>query len=193
MVKMNMRHKRESRLKKEYASIFKELSTNLDKFHREIYSLTIMGNTAMFDCFLLQLIDSIRRIEYFNALRENRPTEKSTDARVVGFNPIRAALYFSNSGQIDEAFWLVFLSTHYGKNLKTGWGSLRAFYSGLGSSSNYWNWDHIKGNFDQFTEWYKEYDESIRLAGAFGNHRKYQSHRFGARNGTYLIVKSLNV
>ncbi|MGH9895455.1 MAG: hypothetical protein ACREA0_26415, partial [bacterium] len=80
-------------------------------------------------------------------------------------------------GQIDEAFWLVFLSVYFGKNRRTGWRLARDVYGGFGSGL--WDWVRISSRPEDFRQWLAAHQATLRggdgIARRFGNHRKYES------------------
>jgi hypothetical protein len=92
------------------------------------------------------------------------------------FDPHKGAAYLASRGQIDEAFWQVFISVHFGKNRIHGWRCARAVYNGLGSIR--WSWARISSNPQAFCQWLANNQATFRPGGpykGFGNHRKYQS------------------
>ena len=137
------------------------------------------------DTFAWQIVASLRRLEY-TAMRLQRDVSPNrADATSDMFDPEAAAIFHSRSGNVDEAVWLTFLATHFGKNLNTGWKLLRGVYSGLGVGN--WTWSKVSTNPDAFADWLAANHES--LEGAFGNHRKYESLKPGS-NGTAAVVRS---
>ena len=55
-------------------------------------------------------------------------------------------------GNIDEAFWLVFLSVHFGKNRRTGWRLARDLDGALGTAP-IWDWSSVSGDPQAFRRW----------------------------------------
>ncbi len=96
-----------------------EINTRLISFNN-IIPIPGIDNEASRECFINQTIDSIRRIKYVKLIRDKISTDHCTDATHPAFDPIKAAAWHKRNGNIDEAFWLVFLSTHFGKNKVTG-------------------------------------------------------------------------
>ncbi|RZJ94216.1 MAG: hypothetical protein EOO60_03535, partial [Hymenobacter sp.] len=86
---------------------------------------------ACLDCLAAQLVDSIKRVRYATTVGQ-RLIQGATvaDASAGTFNPIKAAVWQQQQGNLDEACWLVFLATHFGKSRRHGWGLLRAVYGG---------------------------------------------------------------
>ena len=123
------------------------------------------------------LIESIRRIEFVSRIRRRDITPARADPNAELFDPIRAAILHHRSGNLDEAFWLVFLFVHFGKNPKGGWRYARAVYGSLGASV-FWDWPHVSRNPEAFQGWMALNHNRMRrdsVPGGFGNHRKYES------------------
>lgn len=142
-----------------------------------------------------QIIESIRRIRYVNTIRTQQQQNRISPARMDPnrdcFDPLRASLQYCANGNFDEACWLVFLATHFGKHHRTGWNLTRLIY-GQGGGSENWTWSFTRNNVPLFRTWLSENEMALRThlhAGAFGNHRKYESIKDGA-NGTGAVVQS---
>jgi hypothetical protein len=147
------------------------------KFKLETFQVSqLVGITSQEsqDCFILQIIDSIRRIKYVRVIREKQPSKIYSDASVDFFDPIKAAVWNINQNNTEEAFWLVFLLTHFGKNKKTGWNLIRQIYGAM-NNPVYWSWERTRNNFNDFQNWLSNNQDIIIAQGKFGNHRKYQS------------------
>jgi hypothetical protein len=91
-------------------------------------------------------------------------------------------------GELDEAFWLVFLSTHFGKHVKYGWGLTRAIYGG--SNGETWTWKRVSENVDAFRSWMSKTEADLKSKYAFSNHRKYQSLSAYSDTGTGAVIAS---
>ena len=91
-------------------------------------------------------------------------------------------------GELDEAFWLIFLSTHFGKHVRYGWGLTRAVYGGLNGEA--WTWKRVSRNVDAFRGWLSKNEIVLKARYAFSNHRKYQSLSADFDVGTGAVVAS---
>ncbi len=144
-----------------------------------------------YEVFSKQLIDSVRRIEYVKVIGKRDISIFRTNPHSYFFDPLRAAWRYKLAGDINEACWLIFLSTHCGKHKKFGWQLCRDIYGGLGTTV--WTWDKITSDFDAFHNWYKiatlemARDTTIR---AFGNHRKYESLRYNSNRPLHKVIES---
>jgi hypothetical protein len=93
------------------------------------------------------------------------------------FDPLRAAALHNGAGDTDEAFWLLFLSVHFGRHPVAGWHYAASVYGRLGSAGR-WNWENVSGDTRGFREWMEVNSDRIKVgrnSGGFGNHRKYES------------------
>lgn len=141
------------------------------------------------DCLIRQIIDSIRRIEYVRVIKNKALSHSCSDPHLIGFNPLKAASWHRQQGDIDEAFWLIFLFTHFGKNLRTKWNLVRDVYGKLGNIP-YWNWNAISQNPHAFRIWLNSNQAIIKANGKVGNHRKYQSLDAYSSSGTGAAIES---
>lgn len=138
-----------------------------------------------------QLIDSVRRIEYVETIGKRKISYLRKNPHSPIFDPLRAAWLFIDEGNINEACWLIFLSTHFGKHKQYGWNLCADIYGGLGTTI--WTWDKVSSDYLSFEKWYKsaaiemDRDKTIRR---FGNHRKYESLRFDTGRATHKVVES---
>jgi hypothetical protein len=102
------------------------------------------------------------------------------------FDPERGAIVHLRAGRLDEAVWLVFLATHFGRHLRYGWRMLADVYSGLGTAT--WTWERVSRDPAAFRAWLTR--NAARIGRAFGNHRKYESLNGDQANGTGAVVES---
>lgn len=132
--------------------------------------------------FVWQLIDSIQRVTYVRTIRTRPVGAVLTDPRNASFDPIKAAIA---AGQTEEAFWLVFLATHGGYNLRTKWQLVAELYGSHEAAP--WTWVRVLDDVEAYADWVEaQYDTFL---GKFGNHRKYESLKPGP-NGPGSVVRS---
>lgn len=134
----------------------------------------------------LQMVASLRRLEYTNIVSSRGISPERADPSSPLFDPERAAIIHARAGRIDEAFWLIFLATHFGKHLDHGWRRVRDVYSGLGDGV--WTWERVSANPSAFRSWLRM--NASRIGGAFGNHRKYESLKADSPSGTAAAIES---
>jgi len=143
-----------------------------------------LNNPLQMECFLMQLVDSIRRIEYVEFIRGKANDHTCADPHLDGFNPIKAAAWQRANGNFDEACWLTFLITQFSKNKFTGWQLVHDIYGGLGQFL--WDWPTVSQNPGLLAAWINENQDLLRSRGKFGNHRKYESLKFEKTGVTIL-------
>ena len=134
----------------------------------------------------MQMIASLRRLDYTQAIRSRHISTNRTDPTSDLFDPERAAALLARTGQVDEAIWLIFLATHFGQHGRHKWRMLRDVYSGLGVGT--WTWARVSADPQQFRTWLQQNVQNIR--GAFGNHRKYETLNPASNNGTATVIES---
>lgn len=90
--------------------------SDLKKFSNNECSLLGLTSNAHYETFAMQLIDSIRRIQYVEAINnKNNYSLLRMEPNSIHFDPLIAAKLHNEKGNYDEACWLIFLSTHFGK------------------------------------------------------------------------------
>jgi hypothetical protein len=142
--------------------------------------------------FVEQLVESIRRIKYLHVIRDRELSPLRAQPAREHFDPLKAAVLKRRAGDLDEAFWLVFLAVHFAKNRKSGWRLVRDVYGRLGHN-NHWTWQKVSANVTEFRNWLGTSQNILRSGSvhrAFGNHRKYQSLNAWSDNGTGAAVAS---
>lgn len=167
-----------------------DLRKKLDAYsnkHRKLPGITPSENR---ESLIEQMIDSIRRIKFVEAIRQRRISSLRADSSSNLFDPIRAAIVHATNGDTEEACWLIFLAIHFGKSSAGGWGFVRDVYNALGEGY-LWNWKRISFNPDAFTDWLaNNYQNFNNTNYRFGNHRKYESINPTKSNFTGLVIKS---
>ena len=170
-----------------------QISTVLTDFAKDRRPLPGIQTGPEFNTFVEQLIESIRRVKYYSVLREREISDQRANPKSPIFDPLRAAVLHHRNGNVDEAFWLVFLSIHFGKHRFAGWRYVSDIYGKLGDGE-IWSWENTSANLNAFRTWLRENQESIKNNGlphsGFGNHRKYMSLDADSQNGTGAAIQS---
>ena len=112
------------------------LEAQLLSFHQNTMPLHGAAPPENMLAFIWQLIDSLQRVSYVQTVRGRPISAARADPRSPYFDPIRAAVALSKA-QAEEAFWLVFLATHCGRNLRTEWRLVAELYGAWGEKSLY--------------------------------------------------------
>lgn len=160
------------------------LEDQLLAFHRHNMPLQGVAPPENMLAFVWQLIDSIQRVSYVQTIRTRPISASRADPQSPFFDPIRAAVAMSTR-QMEEAFWLVFLATHCGRNIRTEWQLAAELYGA--SEAVPWTWARVLNDPQSYADWVEEHHGTF--AGKFGNHRKYESLKPGPK-GTGAIVRS---
>ncbi len=158
------------------------LEAQLLAFHQQKMPLHGVAPPENMLAFVWQLIDSIQRVTYVKTVRARAVSAERADPRSASFDPIRAAVA---AGQTEEAFWLVFLATHCGYNLRTKWRLAAELYGATEDAR--WTWARVLSDPEAYAEWIEDHYDTF--TGKFGNHRKYESLKPGTK-GTGAVVRS---
>lgn len=170
-----------------------KLKARLKIFNREKRSLPGIHPVSNCEAFVEQLIESIRRIAYFSVIGERDISNLRGDTSSDLFDPIKAAFLQFRQENLEEAFWLIFLSVHFGKHRRSGWRLARDIYGALGSSLS-WDWPRTSSDPKGFRQWIISHAETIGggdgIPRHFGNHRKYETLKESSPRGTGKVVES---
>lgn len=164
------------------------LDANLFKYESEVVALPGIRSKSARAVLVEQMIESLRRIEFVHFVRDGKIDPRRADPSSRLFDPLRAAAFRLRQGDVDEAFWLVLLATHFGKHVRHGWGLAAAVYAGTGGKN--WTWKSVNQDVSGFRQWLAKNEASLRSKFAFSNHRKYQSLGAYSNTGTGAVVAS---
>lgn len=160
----------------------------LHKIDATVVPLPGLDSDPKYECLGRQLVDSRRRIEYIYAIRDGSHDKRRSDPGSTLFDPLKAAVLQLRSGNLDEAYWLVFLAVHFGKHAADGWLLTREVYGKLGGPGR-WDWAAIRASPQAFGAWLKANQQALSK-GRFSNHRKYESLRADSEKGTANVFAS---
>ena len=169
-----------------------QLRRDLADFDRTIQALPGVRNAASRQAFIEQLVESMRRIRYVDAIKAHAISAACADPQQDCFDPIKAAVFHQRAGHKEEAFWLVFLFVHFGKHARAGWRYVRQVYGKCGEGGR-WDWASTSGDVANFRKWLHEHSDPLKskdAPGGFGNHRKYESLDAHSENGTGAVIES---
>ncbi len=130
-------------------------------------------------CWAQQIASSLRRIAYTDALLSRAVNVSRCDPHLDVFDPLRGALHFYRQGQLDEAVWLTFILTHFGKHAVDEWKLARNVYGSFGAGP-VWTFEIYSRNADAFEGMLFANSDDLadaRVSGSFSNHRKFQSKK----------------
>jgi hypothetical protein len=163
-----------------------QLDANLQAFSANQCALPGIADPVARTTLVKQMIASLRRLDYSRIISTRDISLDRADPQSQLFDPEKAAVLHFRAGRLDEAFWLVFLITHFGKSLKRGWRMLREVYSGRGTDT--WTWGRVSANPAAFRAWLLA--NQGHIGGGFGSHRKRESVRADLPGGTAAVVES---
>jgi Alpha-glutamyl/putrescinyl thymine pyrophosphorylase clade 3 len=173
-------------------SLAEELDKRLLSVAKNKRALPGIRNGANREAFVEQLVESIRRIRFIRVIGERDISGLRAEPSSDLFDPLKAAILHQRQGRIDEAFWLVFLSVHFGRHRTAGWRLARDVYGALGGDRR-WDWVQTSSNPRGFRRWLDAHQGTLRSDGIprhFGNHRKFQSLDAWSVAGTGAAVES---
>lgn len=174
------------------AALATQLGAALDAFVNERWPLPGIEDAAARRALIEQLLESIHRIDYIRLIRDRDISPRREDPADLIFDPIKAAIVHCRAGRLDEAFWLAFLSVHFGKHKRAGWRYVREIYGRLGQGDR-WDWTTTSADSAGFRAWLAAHQGALTRADVphgFGNHRKYESLDAESPRGTGSVIAS---
>lgn len=170
-----------------------QLVQAVTRYQTKVGPLPGLADARHLDAFVAQLIDSLRRVEFAYHIRDASHDPARMDPASDIFDPLRAAVLRNRRGQSDEAWWLVFLGTHFGKHAVDGWRLTRDVYGKLGQVG-LWDWATTSRDPSAFRTWLAANEATLRggdgVSRRFSNHRKYESLKASSDKGTAAILAS---
>jgi hypothetical protein len=158
----------------------------LARHSRAVRPLPGVAAPEALETLALQFVASLRRESYYDLVQKKPISARRANPNDPQFDAERAVAYHMQQGNVDEAAWLVFLMTHFGRPEDTGWRRLQDVYGKLGAGI--WDWKTVRANPAAFTSWLAA--NRRRVGGKFGNHRKYETLRNDSKRGTGKVVES---
>jgi hypothetical protein len=168
------------------AQLKQRLVTGLQTYDSTVRPLLGLRDPRAVDTLAMQFVASLRREDYYRAVQRKAVSAARANPNGAGFDAERAAAHYVQAGNIDEAAWLLFLMTYFGRPAGGGWRRLEDVYGGLGR--RVWDWPAVSANPPAFYAWLAANWQ--RIGGKFGNHRKYETLRPGAARNIATTVDS---
>jgi hypothetical protein len=156
-----------------------QLSAAITAYEHAHGKLLGLSTAARKDTWLDQLISSLRRIEYIKMLTTAKIDSARDDPHNPLFDPIKAAARLGKVGNQDEAVWMAFVATHFGKHAIDGW-KLAANVLGSFGAGPVWDvatYGNGRAAFDQMLVRNQAALANANQSGRFSNHRQYQSKK----------------
>lgn len=151
------------------------IKLSLERHSRTVCPLPGIASRSRIDSLVAQIVDSLRRVEFIQCLFLRDISVHRSNPHNIMFDPLKASIIAIRGGNVEEAFWLVFLATHFGKHQSYGWELMRLVYGEMGNGV--WNWNRVAANPAGFLAWLTAEQANIAAVpnAAFSNHRKYES------------------
>lgn len=168
--------------------IYQYLEEKVDNYNKTGV-LNGISDDAAKDCLIRQLVDSVKRVNFIFAIKSRNIDEERKNPASEIFDPLRGAIKYFQEGNLNEAGWLIFLFTHFGRHKSTKDNLLKSFYGRFGEE-NVLTYDFVYNNLNDVREWIGENETILRQSGKFSNHRKFQSIKAFSNSGTGATIKS---
>jgi hypothetical protein len=168
----------------------KQLESALLRFSRERRDLPGIADSEARQPLIEQILESIHRVNYPKLISTRDISPLRADPASQQFDPLKAAILHQRQGDMDEAFWLIFLFVHFGKHSRGGYRYTREIYGRLGQGG-LWDWPSVSAKPSEFRTWLAQNVRELTrvgVQGGFGNHRKYESLNADSNTGTGAAV-----
>jgi hypothetical protein len=166
------------------------VSNMLDAFPNAQNVFVGLTSPARKAAFAAQLVDSIRRIEYLRQTSMRARSVRLFTPYSGSFAPFGGAAALQKSGRNDDAYWLVFLATHFSKHKADGWNLTEDFYGRFGQGG-VWDWSAATQDPQAIAVWLEGIYPQVTSAGRsrrFGNHRKFETLKPGPKGTGHAIA-----
>ena len=167
-----------------------QLSNQLDVFSANKIPLVGMSNANRKSTLIAQVVDSIRRMEYLRLVSIRSSSASLTTPYSGSFQPLAGAAAKYKSGQVDDAYWLVYLATHFGKHKSDGWNLTEDIYGKFGQGG-FWDWNTVSQNPQAMANWLQAnypHVTSVGRSRRFGNHRKFETLKPGPKGTGHAVA-----
>lgn len=158
---------------------FAALMTGLAAFEAQHGALPGIAQLSARDTFVQQMISSLRRIEYIRNMQTRAIAPDRIDPNSNLFDPLKGAALLGQKGELDEAVWMTFVATHFGKHVEDAWKLASNVMGSFGAGPT-WNFAAYAGQpagFDAMLQARQADLADHKISGRFSNHRQYQSKK----------------
>ena len=156
-----------------------EIHETLQRFSADVHPLLGITEQAEGRACAEQIVSSLRRVSYITQLSNRAISPLRADPSNDLFDPLMAASLAIKKGDADNAWWLTFIATHFGKHPEDGWRLAQAFYGAFGQREP-WNWINSSNDTRELFEWLTNAWPALiddGISRRFSNHRKYESKK----------------
>lgn len=167
-----------------------ELSNLFRRTQKHGTPLDGLATESRLECLVQHVISSERRNRYLKVIQTREIASSATIPFSGSFDPIKASVAYARAGDLDNAYWLVFLITHFGRHRVGEWRYLEETFGRI-NGEGLWNWQAVSHDPIGFRVWLGENRPYLQRPGAgFGNHRKYESLDPWSPSGMGSVVNS---
>jgi len=168
---------------------FEEFSNCLSTFPKVALPLVGLTNGERKFVLIAQLIDSLRRTEYLRVVSIRAKSSSLHTPYSGSFDPFGGAAVLHKAGRTDDAYWLIYLATHFGKHKDDGWNLTEDFYGRFGQEG-VWDWNAASQEPLAISRWLDVVYPDVTRAGRsrrFGNHRKFETLKPGPKGTGHAL------
>ena len=122
-----------------------------------------------------QIVSSLRRISYTDTLLARGVDRSRCDPYSGIFDPVRGAIIHHREGRLDEAVWLTFILTHFGKHAVDEWELAENVYGSFGAGP-VWTFLRYGASPTAFESMLAANVGNL-ASGRYSNHRKFLSKK----------------
>jgi hypothetical protein len=171
-----------------------KISQRLDTFAGEHVAMPGLTNATRKNVLVAQIVDSLRRIEYLNAISARSKSANLHTPYSGSFEPFGGAAALHKAGKIDDAYWLVYLATHFGRHKSDGWNLTEDIYGRFGQGG-LWDWANASQDPNALGQWLTTVHPALTRTGRsrrFGNHRKFETLKSGTKGTGHAVATYIN-
>lgn len=154
-----------------------DIAASLAKYEQENGPLSGLKSPVWRETLIKQIVSSLRRIAYVHAIRDRSVSTSRLDPHLAAFDPLKGASLLARRGESDEAVWLTFVATHFGKHKDDGW-KLAANVFGSFGAAPIWTakaYGRAPNSFLAMLTSHRDALSEMKRSGRYSNHRQYQS------------------
>ncbi len=154
-----------------------DIAAALAAYEKDHGPLPGLAAASRRNTWIAQMISSLRRIEFIRVLSTQKIDPARLNPQHSLFDPLKGAALLGRKGLIDEAVWLTFIATHFGKHVTDGW-KLASNVMGSFGHGPIWDLSTYVAQPAKFDAMLVSNSAALKdkdKSGRFSNHRQYQS------------------
>lgn len=156
-----------------------EILEKIEQIDQQVGPLSGITTIAKKQCWAQQILSSLRRISYTDTLLTRGVNAARRNPHSEIFDPVRGAIDLHRNGELDEAVWLVFILTHFGKSAIDEWKLAANIFGsfGVGPVWTFASYNADALAFENMLTANRDNLEDLTVSGRFSNHRKFESKK----------------